>query len=408
MSIQQRDDEVSNPASDSDSDSDNADDQSNNSDGERTPRSSQSPESPESARSSRSSSSTLSNTSSSLKNAAPTPKKAIRRVDRSDFAAAPDAWAANDKPIHSIKCVTSNKRGVYKLPMNKEQNDFADGIFKDYVSRDILGLSEKHADAAETKRIAKARADARRAAFKAFIAMPCTECSTFYKRKKKEYKLYRAGFRKVTNSRRRNFFRFCAERQVAKIRQYIKSGHPVDDLDPDGRTGMHHGASEGHAIVIRELLKRGAEVDSKERLRNATPFWYCALRGNLATGELLIKARCDVDHRDAVNQQTPLMLCAIGNFLAFAERLIDEGSFLTFQDSLGMTPLHHAAFHGNVSMVFLLLEADHEVGGSKDVRDHAGNLPLDWAYTNKHRECAKLLRFGLDNEYMDDDEYLYW
>ena len=165
---------------------------------------------------------------------------------------------------------------------------------------------------------------------------------------------------------------------------------------------------KGHAIVLRELLKRGAEVDSKERLRNVTPFWYSALRGDLASGELLMKARCDVDHRDAVNQQTPLMLCAISNYLTFGERLIEEGAFLTFQDTLGMTPLHHAAFHGHISFTFLLLEADHERGGAKEVRDNAGNLALDWAYKNKHKECAKLLRFGLDNDYMEDDEYLYW
>ena len=165
---------------------------------------------------------------------------------------------------------------------------------------------------------------------------------------------------------------------------------------------------KGHAIVLRELLKRGAEVDSKEHLRNATPFWYSALRGDLASGELLIKARCDVDHRDAVNQQTPLMLCAITNYLTFGERLIEEGAFLTFQDTLGMTPLHHAAFHGHTSFTFLLLEADHEKGGANEVRDNAGNLAMDWAYKNKHKECAKLLQFGLDNDYMEDDEYLYW
>ena len=33
---------------------------------------------------------------------------------------------------------------------------------------------------------------------------------------------------------------------------------------------------------------------------------------------------------------------------------------------------------------------------------------VDWAYTNKHKESDKLLQFGLDNQYMSDDEYLYW
>jgi hypothetical protein len=128
--------------------------------------------------------------------------------------------------------------------MTAEQNEFADEIFKDYVSRDILGLSEKHADVVEKKRVAKERKEARRAAMKAFFATPFVEMKSFYNRKKKEFKLYRQGFRKVTSKRRREFFRFCAERQVANVRKYIKSGHPVDDLDSDGRTGMHHAAAE--------------------------------------------------------------------------------------------------------------------------------------------------------------------
>ena len=96
------------------------------------------------------------------------------------------------------------------------------------------------------------------------------------------------------------------------------------------------------------------------------------------------------------------------NYPSIAEILIEEGAFLTYVDDGGMTPLHHAAFQVNTSMVFLLLDSDHEQGGARDMRCRAGNTPLQWALQRKKRECAKLLDFGLDNSYMDDDDYLYW
>lgn len=259
--------------------------------------------------------------------------------------------------------------------MTLPQEQFADNYFEEYIARDFLGLAKKKEQEAEDRAKARARAARRRRELLGLIAAPCAVTHAFYKRKREEYRLYRKGKRTVTTSRRKRFVLFCAEKQVAHIRKYIKSGHPVNDTDSSGRTGMHHAAAAGHASVIRELLKRGGTVDPKEFTRNVTPFWYSALRGDLSSGEMLIDARCDVDACDAVNRHTPLMLCAIGNFLNFAERLLEEGAFLTMQDELGMTPLHHAAFHGHTSMVFLLLEADHEKGGARDMRDEAGNLP---------------------------------
>ena len=226
-----------------DDDDDDDDDDQNNRENS-SPRSSHSSHSSHSSRSTENKSNTSSPTHISSKALTTTTKKIIRKVDRSDFAKAPDAWAASDTPIHSLKCITSNKKSIYKLPMTAEQNEFADEIFKDYVSRDILGLSEKHADATEKKRVTMERKAARKRAIKSFFSTPFVEMKSFYKNKKKEWKLYRAGFRKVTSRRQRNFFRFCAERQVANVRKYIKSGHPVDDLDSDGRTGMHHAAAE--------------------------------------------------------------------------------------------------------------------------------------------------------------------
>ena len=103
---------------------------------------------------------------------------------------------------------------------------------------------------------------------------------------------------------------------------------------------------------------------------------------------MLVDAGCDVDHKCPNTEMTPLLLCAQNNNLNMAERLIDEGAFLTYVDKGGWTPLHHAAWHGHVSMVFLLLENDHERGGARDMKDRAGNLPVDYALRQRiDKDC---------------------
>jgi ankyrin repeat protein len=327
---------------------------------------------------------------------------------RRPHASPPQRNPQQPPAVHSILCLTADRKGRYKLPMTPAQNDYADKIFADYVSRDILGVNSKHADAAEKKRISRERARARRQAVRVFFTTPFSASVRLFKRKRQDWRNWRRGLRRVTNKRRARFFEFCAENKTGMVRVYLKSGHPIDDIDQNGRSGLHHAASESSATVVRELLKRGAQVDPREKIRNATPLWYSALVKDTQSAHMLIDNRADVDAIDAINGHTPLMLSAISNNLNLAERLIEEGAFLTMQDQLGMTPLHHAAWHGHTSMVFMLLEADHEIGGARDIRDNAGNLPLDWAYTHKNKESAKLLRFGLDNGYMSDDDYLYW
>ena len=311
-------------------------------------------------------------------------------------------------PVHSLLVITADRKGRYKLPMTAAQNDYADKIFADYISRDILGINKEYADASEKKRIARERSLARRRALVEFVSKPFSMCVQFAKRKRQDWRNWRRGLRRVTNKRRVRFFQYCAENKTSNVRAYIKSGHPIDDIDQNGRSGLHHAATESNATVVRELLKRGAKVDPREKIRNATPLWYSALLKDTQSALMFIEYRADVDAIDAINGHTPLMLSAINNNLPLAERLIEEGAFLTMQDQLGMTPLHHAAYHGHTSMVFLLLEADHEVGGAREIRDESGNLPVDWAFTNKHKESAKLLQFGLQNDYMDSDDYLYW
>src|SRR5919204_6200313 len=64
--------------------------------------------------------------------------------------------------------------------------------------------------------------------------------------------------------------------------------------------------------------------------------------------------------------------------------LLDAGADPNAQSGSGGTPLHTAAFTGNLEVIELLLAA----GASSDVRDNKGMTPLDIARERKQTEAA--------------------
>ena len=264
----------------------------------------------------------------------------------------------------------------------------------------------------------------RKEKYKRILTGPLRYVKQTYAGIKEWIRLYRKGMRKVTAKRLKRFIRFAALNNASMLRNYVKSGIPINYRDENGWTALHHGAFEGYTNVIRECIKFKSEIDPVDGKMGVTPFWMSVYRSDNRSGFMLVDAGCDVDHKCPNTEMTPLLLCAQNNNLNMAERLIDEGAFLTYADKGGWTPLHHAAWQGHVSMVFLLLENDHERGGARDMKDRAGNLPVDYALRQKidkdcdgdydlkenRIKCAKLLMWGIesDNEYLSDDDFKYW
>lgn len=55
------------------------------------------------------------------------------------------------------------------------------------------------------------------------------------------------------------------EGDLEGIEESLGSGTEVNFRDIDGRTALHVAACQGHADVVDLLLRRGAEVDPKDR-----------------------------------------------------------------------------------------------------------------------------------------------
>jgi ankyrin repeat protein len=68
--------------------------------------------------------------------------------------------------------------------------------------------------------------------------------------------------------------------------------------------------------------------------------------------------------------------------------LIDRGAEVNRHDSLfGYTPLHHAAEHGDVELVKLLLASK----ADRSAKDNHGETPLDMAKRRDNKDVVKLL-----------------
>ncbi|MCC6059460.1 MAG: ankyrin repeat domain-containing protein [Thermofilum sp.] len=109
---------------------------------------------------------------------------------------------------------------------------------------------------------------------------------------------------------------------------------------------------EGDAARVRELLRKGANANAKDR-RGWTPLHWAAAGGHAEVARLLLERGADVNARD------------------------DDD----------WTPLHIAAAKGRVEVARLLLER----GADPSIRDKDGRTPLDVARGRGHKEVARVI-----------------
>jgi ankyrin repeat protein len=183
--------------------------------------------------------------------------------------------------------------------------------------------------------------------------------------------------------------------------------------DPDAKSGasgetpLHRVAAYGRSPAVAELLlARGATLDV-ERADGRTPYALAVRTGNAAMAAFLRERGADPAKLTAVDELLGACLAAdepraralLAAEPALLERFGEEdhqafalaaeekreasvrlmlalGFDLSWEGSWGGTPLHHAAWHGDVPMTRLLLS----LGAPVDVRDKQfGSSPIGWA-----------------------------
>jgi ankyrin repeat protein len=174
----------------------------------------------------------------------------------------------------------------------------------------------------------------------------------------------------------------------AVVKLLLEKGAELESKDTNfGQTPLSLAAENGNDAVVKLLLEKGAELESKNTKFGQTPLSLAAENGHDAVVKLLLEKGAELEAKNTYSR-TPLSLAAEKGHNAVVKLLLEEGAELESKNTYGLTPLSLAAENGHDAVVKLLLEKGAEQE-SKDTK--YGQTPLSWAVEKGHEAVAKLL-----------------
>ncbi|KAG7408365.1 Ankyrin repeat domain-containing protein 50 [Fusarium oxysporum f. sp. rapae] len=154
----------------------------------------------------------------------------------------------------------------------------------------------------------------------------------------------------------------------------------------------------GHCVIVKLLLDKGAEIESKDDEYGRTPLSWAAKNGHKAIVKLLLENGADIEAKDK-DGRTPLLWAALMEYEAIVKLLLENGADIEAKDKDGRTPLLWAALNEDEAVVKLLLEK----GAGVEAKDKDGRTPLLWAAHKEYEAVVELLlEKGADIEAKDE------
>ncbi|GLD64307.1 serine/threonine-protein phosphatase 6 regulatory ankyrin repeat subunit C-like protein, partial [Lates japonicus] len=141
--------------------------------------------------------------------------------------------------------------------------------------------------------------------------------------------------------------------------------------DSQGRTPLHLAASRGHMELLKSLLKAAMKADPLDSMldhRGYTPTHWAAYHGREGCLHILLENKLFCNQEG--NLFTPLHCALVNGHDVAAELLVKTvgPQIVSISDAKGRTPLHAAAYSGNVAGLQLVLAQGAEVNAV----DHCG------------------------------------
>ncbi|KAH8655773.1 ankyrin repeat-containing domain protein [Xylariales sp. PMI_506] len=177
----------------------------------------------------------------------------------------------------------------------------------------------------------------------------------------------------------------AAAGHTAVVKVLLAKGANIDTRDKSARTPLSYAAAGGHAAVVELLLAEGANVEAKDNIVR-TPLSYATENNHMAVIELLLAKGANIEARDSI-VRTPLLFAAAAGYAAVVELLLAKGANIDVKGAKGRASLSNAAARGYEAVVELLLSNDADV----EERDWLGRTPLSHATENGQRAVVELL-----------------
>jgi ankyrin repeat protein len=157
---------------------------------------------------------------------------------------------------------------------------------------------------------------------------------------------------------------------------------------PYGLTPLHRAVMHGRAECVRQLVKCGADVRTRDlTFVESTPLHDCT---DPDVAALLLRAGADPNARNRARWRTPLhVAAAAGRAAVVAALLAHERTDASARDADGLKPLHVAAAAGHAAVVSRLLAAP--ASGGVGALDDLNRTPLHHAADGGDRNVAELL-----------------
>uniref|UniRef100_A0A667XN04 Kinase D interacting substrate 220 n=1 Tax=Myripristis murdjan TaxID=586833 RepID=A0A667XN04_9TELE len=196
---------------------------------------------------------------------------------------------------------------------------------------------------------------------------------------------------KMTSLAVQSLFSYVEEENLAAVKAHLDKFKEVDSRGDNGLTPLMVAAEQGSLEIVRELIRRGANVNLDD-VDCWTALISAAKEGHIDVVRELLENNANLEHRD-MGGWSALMWAAYKGRTTVAHLLLEKGANPNITGQYSVYPIIWAAGRGHGEIVHLLLQH----GAKVNCSDKYGTTPLIWAARKGHYDCVMhLLANGAD------------
>ncbi len=173
-------------------------------------------------------------------------------------------------------------------------------------------------------------------------------------------------------------------KDIPMIYYLLEQGADIEAEDIGGNRPLHLAVALNLPEIVELLLKQGADVNAKARY-GRTPIMFSVVDPSLKLYDMLIKYGASPLDKD-IEESTLLHYAATNSNIPMINLLTSQIN-VNSTNIKGETPLHFAAWKGDLETINALLEQ----GANLNIPNKEGLYPVDYAALSNHLDVVKVL-----------------